>query len=171
MKIKPVVITAALLATAMKIHPFDLMSHPEIAGENAVFFNTSLVSYEPPPNEWNMTIPKIKFSFDYVFPWLLPFFAGLYMEAPQPNLTSFGTRIGYHFDMEIDNLDIYLMYCFDFGFLRAAKLTEYGVPAPEVRYFDFRAGLRYIFGKLFGLYIESDYKLDALVLGLTIKLN
>jgi hypothetical protein len=64
-----------------------------------------------------MTIPKIKFSFDYVFPWLLPFFAGLYMEAPQPNLTSFGTRIGYHFDMGIDNLDIYLMYCFDFGFL------------------------------------------------------
>jgi hypothetical protein len=33
------------------------------------------------------------------------------------------------------------------------------------------AGLRYIFGKIFGLYIESDYKLDALILGLTVKLN
>jgi hypothetical protein len=63
------------------------------------------------------------------------------------------------------------MYCFDFGFTRWRRLRAEGAPAPEVRYYDFRAGLRYVFGKLFGLYIESDYKLDALILGLTIKLN
>jgi hypothetical protein len=73
--------------------------------------------------------------------------------------------------MEVDNLDIYVMYCFDFGFLRAAELEARSVLAPEIRYYDFRAGLRYIFGKIFGLYIESDYKLDALILGLTVKLN
>jgi hypothetical protein len=168
---KRLVLLHILLVTAVNIYSFDLMSHPETAGENAVFFNTSLVSYEPPPNEWNMTIPKFKFSFDYVFPWLLPFFAGFYMEAPQPNLTSFGIRAGYHFDMEIDNLDIYLMYCFDFGWTRWRQLRAEGVPVPEIRYFDFRAGLRYVFGKLFGLYIETDYKLDALIMGLTLKLN
>jgi hypothetical protein len=146
------------------------MSHPDTAGNNAVFFNTSIAAFRT-AGEWEVTVPKFKFSLDYVFPWLLPFFAGFYMEAPDPNLTSFGTRIGYHLDMEIDNLDIYIMYCFDFGFTRWRRLRAYGAAAPEVRYFDFRAGLRYVFGKLFGLYIESDYKLDALILGLTIKLN
>jgi hypothetical protein len=159
------------LTPAWNIYSFDLISHPEAAEENAVFFNTSIVSYEPPPNTWNITAPKFKFSLDYVFPWPLPFFIGFYMEAPDPNLTSFGIRTGYHLNMEIDNLDMYFMYCFDFGFLRARRLKAYGVSAPEIRYFDFRAGLRYIFGKLFGLYIESDYKLDALIMGVSIKLN
>lgn len=165
------VILAVLLTAAQTASAFDLLSHPEVAEENAIFFNTSIISYQVPPNEWNITVPKFKFSLDYVFPWLLPFFAGLYMESPDPNLTSFGVRGGYHFDMEIDNLDIYIMYCFDFGWTRGRQLRAYGVTVPEIRYFDFRAGLRYIFGKLFGLYIESDYKLDALILGLTIKLN
>ena len=168
---KAILTAALLLLAALDVSAFDLISHPEIAGENAVFFNTSVISYEPPPNEWNVTVPKFKFSLDYVLPWFLPFFLGFYMESPDHNLTSFGTRAGYHFDMEVDNLDIYVMYCFDFGFLRAAELEARGAPAPEIRYYDFRAGLRYIFGKIFGLYIESDYKLDALILGLTVKLN
>jgi hypothetical protein len=158
------------LTTAFNVYSFDLISHPEIAEENSIFFNTSFVSYRP-GGEWEINAPKFKISLDYALPCPLPFFLGAYMEAPDPNLTSFGARAGYHLDMEADNLDIYIMYCFDFGFTRSRQLRSYGASVPEIRYFDFRAGLRYIFGKLFGLYIESDYKLDALILGLTIKLN
>jgi hypothetical protein len=160
-----------LSLAATRARAFDLFSHPEIAAENSLFFNASIISYQIPPDVWNVTVPKFKLSADYVTPWIAPVFFGLYMEAPVPNLTSFGTRAGYHFNMDVDNLDIYFMWCFDFGFLRRKTLESYGVEVPEIRYFDFRGGMRYVFGKLFGLYIESDYKLNAILLGVTIKLN
>jgi hypothetical protein len=106
--------------------------------------------------------------------YMLPFFpvsAGAYMKSPSPNLASFGTRIACHIDIRNPNTDLYLLYVFDFGFLRNETLLEYGDEEQPLRFYDFRAGARYLFGKFICLSLETDYKLRGLSVGVSLKIQ
>jgi hypothetical protein len=156
-----------LFISAQNIQALDLFVAPYTAGENTIFFNTSIMTFSVINEEegvefnWNITIPRFKTSFDYVPPVSLPFFLGLYFDISKDS--KYGVRGGYHINIDVDEIDLYLIYCFGLDFLQ--KEDE------EIYLYDFRAGFRYMFGSLLGVYLESGLQMKELVVGLTLKLN
>lgn len=156
-----------LLAAVREIQPLDLFIAPYTAGENSIFFNTSVTAFsvinenKKVEFDWSITIPQFKMSLDYVLPVYLPFYLGVYLDISEEN--KYGLRGGYHINLDADKTDLYLIYCFGFDFLQ--KEDE------DVYLYDFRAGFRYMFGSLLGVYMESGFQMRELVLGLALKLN
>jgi hypothetical protein len=165
MKSIPVLLFFILVQSGLPA--LDFWQYPEAADKNAVFLDlrSNVLSFS---EGFRLTLPE--FSADYVLPVGLPFSIGAYFKTPDPNLKSFGLRLGYHINIDDPNTDIYLLYIFDFGFLRNDVLLEYNDEAQEIHWYDFRAGIRYEFG-LFCLALESDYKLQGLNISISLKLN
>ncbi|MDR2489953.1 MAG: hypothetical protein LBD20_00955 [Spirochaetaceae bacterium] len=162
----------------------DLWQYPEAADKHAMFLSGYIAAlsfsegfvlgvpsgYEEAPND-SVFAHAPAFTFDYMLPFGLPLSLGLYMATPNPNLKHFGIRSAYHFDIEKEKIDLYFLYCFDFGWLRNDVLAEYGDTTVEMRFFDFRAGVRYLFGKFIALTIETGHYLKCISFGVSIKLN
>jgi hypothetical protein len=147
------------------INALDLKSCPEAAERGTVFIDINACRY--------IFFDEIEVDLAVrvdVLPFPIPLSIGAFIAAPRPNLKSFGLRIAYHLDIEIEKLDLYFLYSLDLGFLRNGILAEYGDEKQSARFYDFRAGLRYMFG-MFGLYIETDFKLRGLVFGVSVKIN
>jgi hypothetical protein len=144
----------------------DFWRYPEAAEEHAVFFTATFFSLQVDTG-FSFFPPEL--SVDYMLPFF-PVSAGVYMKSPVPNLTSFGTRLAFHIDIREPNTDLYFLYVFDLGFLRNEVLLEHGDQAQPVHYYDFRAGVRYLFGKFICLSLETGYKLRGVSVGIAIKI-
>jgi hypothetical protein len=112
-----------------------------------------------------------EFHIDYMLPVGLPFSLGAYFKTPAPNLKSFGLRAGYHIDLDNEYADLYAVYVFDFGFVRNTTLIRHGDEAQDIRWFDFRAGIRWRFGRFMCMYAETGWKLQSMYFGISVKLN
>jgi hypothetical protein len=158
---------ALLLLAAAPLSALSLWRHPEAAERNALFLNAGLaeISFAD-----GFSFRGSEFSFDFL-PLFLPLSAGAYFRLPEPNLKSFGLRAAYHVDTGDPKTDLYFLYVFDCGFLRNEDLVYHGDEAQPLRFYDFRAGVRRLFGKVFCIVIETGYKLSGLRIGLSVKLN
>jgi hypothetical protein len=146
----------------------NLWQYPEMAEKNSLFLGGLAASLS---FDEGFGTPPAELQLDYLLPFGLPFSAGVYFKVPDPNLTSFGIRAAYHIDLESENIDLYVFYVFDLGFLRNDLLLEYGDRAQEIRRYDFRAGVRRKFGRFVCLSVESGFKLRAVHFGIALKLN
>jgi hypothetical protein len=162
----PALILFLCLLPAAGLAALDLWRHPQAAEKNAIFADAGL-SF---PDGFTAS-PARLFRLDYLLPLLLPLSAGAYLQAPDPNLTSFGARLGWHIDIRDPAADLYFLYVFDLGFLRNDLLEEYGDEKQELRRYDFRAGLRYRFGRYIFLSLETSFKLFGFSAGLSLKIN
>ena len=146
----------------------DVWRHPEAAEKNALFLNINAASLSF-HNGFYAGLSTLQAGIDYVLPLFLPLSIGGYFNAPNPNLKRFGTRIAYHIDLGDRSTDLYVLYVFDFGFLRNPRLEAYGDEKQPVHFYDFRAGVRRLFGNYFCLTLETDFKLSGLTIGISIK--
>ena len=157
-----------LLLPSSFLPALDLWQYPEAADKNALFLSGQLarLSFTDGFSVWP---PEL--TFDYLLPFGLPVSLGAFMAVPEPNLKHFGARAAYHFDIHSKNIDLFFMYVFDFGWLRNDLLIEYGDEPVEIVYYDFRAGVRRLFGKYIALSIETGHKLQNINFGISIKIN
>ncbi|GMO61596.1 MAG: hypothetical protein Ta2A_07770 [Treponemataceae bacterium] len=162
----------ALLALAIFAHipagAYELNLYPEAADKNAVFVNVKAASIYF-DSGFDFTAQEC--SIDYVQPFFVPLSLGVYFKRPNPNLKSFGIRLGYHINIESPSTNLYALYIMDFGYLRNKKLIAYGDTPQEKLLYDFRIGVRQRFGKYVCLILESENKLSGLSIGISIKLN
>jgi hypothetical protein len=166
MRLFPAAVAMLALASA-PLPALDLWRHPEAADKNALFLNARFagVSFAD-----GFALNTGETSFDFL-PFFLPLSIGAYFKMPEPNLKSFGARAAWHIDIRDAKTDLYFLYVFDCGFLRNSELEYYGDETQPLRLYDFRAGIRRLFGKFFCLVIETDYKFSGFGAGLSIKLN
>jgi len=147
----------------------NLWRHSEIANKNALFIDASITTLAFQDFQWAFLPVDIRII--YLPPLPLPFSIGIFIKTPYPNLKNFGFRIGYHIDLNNPFLDVFFVYSFDLGFIRNRILEEHNDTPVEIRFYDFRTGVRWIFGKHFGLVVETGFKLESLSAFLSIKLN
>jgi hypothetical protein len=168
-KIRAAALAAFLFpaASALNARALELWRHPEAAGINACFLDVRFAELSFTEG-FLVALPEIGADF---LPFRLPFSAGAFFGTPDPNLKSFGLRAGYHADLGDPKTDLYLLYVLDLGFLRADLLEEYGDTAEPARWYDFRAGVRRLFGKYFCLSVETAYKLRGFSIGASVKIN
>jgi hypothetical protein len=156
------------LVFALPLPAFDLRSHPEAAEKNSLFLDVHIagLSFN---DGFAAGLDTLLIRCDYLLPVDLPFSFGAYFKAPNPNLKSFGFRLAYHIDIDNSKTGLYVLYAFDLGFLRNSLLEAYGDETQEVHYYDFRAGVRRLFGKYFCLSLETAYKLSGITVGISVK--
>jgi len=169
---KTTLIFLSLFFSAAALQAFELMNvwrHSEIAGKNSIFCDIGLA----PILFDNLDFPSFPadIRIEYLPPLPLPFSVGAFFKTPQPNLKSFGLRAAYHFDLLDEVTDLYFVYSFDLGFLRNDLLIEYDDTEVEKHLYDFRVGIRRFFGQWLGLVIETGFKLESVILLLSIKIN
>jgi hypothetical protein len=157
-----------LLVPVPFVSAADVWRHPEAAGRNALFLD---VRFSTLSFSGGFTAFYPEFALDYLPPFFLPFSFGVYVKTPDPNLKSFGFRAGYHINLGDDKTDFYVLYVFECGFLRKEILERYGDADPPARYYDFRAGIRRRFGTYVCLSLESDFKFQGIIIGISIKLH
>jgi hypothetical protein len=164
-----ILIASLLLYAAASASAFNVWRHPEIAEKNSMFADVALAPLVFNP-EFDFPILPIEVRLDYMPPLKLPFSVGLFFKTPNPNLNSFGTRLGYHLDLDNPWLDLYFLYVFDFGFIRNNILRKYNDSTVPVHFYDFRAGIRYFFSSNIAVAAETDFKVFGIILMLSIKI-
>jgi hypothetical protein len=152
---------------AAPLAALDFWQWPEAADKNAIFLDARFagISFTD-----GYQIFRPVFSLDYIIPVIAPFSLGAYFKTPDPNLKSFGLRLGYHINLEDPKTDLYGLYVFDFGFTRNDLLARYDDEQQPVNWYDFRAGIRRRFRSLW-LCLETDFKLQGIYIGLSLKIN
>jgi hypothetical protein len=156
-----------LLPSAAPPHAVGLWLYPEAAEAGSLYsgvFSPALSFIDG----FAMRPPDL--FFDFMLPGGLPLSLGAFMEAPDPNLKHFGVRAACHIDVGDPKMDLFFLYVFDCGFVRDDLLLEYNDTPVERRYYDFRAGVRRLFGDVIALSVETDYKLSGLRFGLAVKI-
>jgi hypothetical protein len=168
-KLKIIFLTSFLLVSA-NLFSFDFLTiflHSEIAAKNSVFVDVGIAPLMF--TDWKFNVLPLDVRVEYMLPVPLPFSFGLFLKTPYPNFKSFGTRIGYHFNV-LDNLtDFYVVYSYDFGFLRKDILEEYYDTSVPIHWYDFRFGVRHFFKSRFGVTVETGFKFQDVVFLLSIK--
>lgn len=166
--IKFLLLLLTLLASPLPA--LDLWLYPEAAGEYAFYSGVfaPAVSFE---DGFSFAVQRPELFFDFVLPGKLPFSLGAFIQMPEPNLKHFGPRAAYHINIGDEKTDLFFLYVFDCGFIRNDLLLEYNDTPAERRYYDFRAGVRRLFGKYIALSVESGYKLFDIRFGLAVKIN
>jgi hypothetical protein len=159
----------SFLVCAAGLPALNLWRHPEIADKNALFVDAGMAPLIF--NGLEFPILPLELRLDYLPPLSLPISIGLFMKTPRPNLKSFGTRCGYHFDLDDSKTDLYFVYVFDYGFIRNDILEKYNDTAVQIHRYDFRVGVRRFFGPFIGLAVESDFKVGGIIILLTAKIH
>ena len=149
-------------------HTLNLWQYPEAADRNSLFIDVDFCGLSF--TEGFSIGEPLEIRADYILPFVLPFSVGAFFKTPYPNLKSFGTRLGYHIDIDAPKTDIYVLYAFDFGFVRNDLLEEYGDEIQPIHYYDFRVGLRQIFRSYICISLETGFKLRGLRFALSIKI-
>ena len=160
-------VTAFLISLASPLDAF-IFRHPESAEQHTVFFDAVFVSLSFERGFYS-GLSTFACRADYMLPFRLPFSLGLYADFPDPNLKRFGARLGYHIDINDPKTDLYLLYVFALGFTRNTVLAEYGDETQEMRLYDFRAGIRRSLTRHTCLVLETGYKFQELIFGITVK--
>jgi hypothetical protein len=167
MKTLKIIFLTAFIFISANLPAFDFLTiflHSEIAEKNSVFADVGLAPFVFKDMEFN--ILPLDVRAEYMPPLPLPFSFGLFLKTPYPNFKSFGTRIGYHFNFLIPSTDFYVVYSYDFGFLRRRILEKYHDTSIPVHFYDFRFGVRYLFKSRFGFAVETGFKFkDVIFLG------
>jgi len=176
MKLFKLFLASSILFFAAASSPaFEAMNvwrHSEIAGKNSVFCDIGLSPFFFEGFDLSeYSVLPVDIRIEYFPPFPLPFSLGAFFKTPNPNLKSFGLRGAYHFDLLDDVTDFYVVYSFDFGFLRNDLLIEYNDSPAEKQFYDFRIGVRRFFGQWFGLVIETGFHFESLIVLLSIKIN
>jgi len=169
-RIKIILLTSFILVCT-NLYSFDFMSifmHSEVAGKNSFFADVGLAPFVFKELEFNVL--PLDLRLEYMPPVPLPFSLGLWMKTPNPNLKSFGARIGYHFNLFDPLTDVFIVYSYDFGFLRKDILEKHNDTSVPVHWFDFRFGARHFFRSRYGVSIETDFKFQAIVFLVSIKI-
>jgi len=170
MKTLKIVFLTSFIFISANLYSFDFLTiflHSEIAGKNSVFADVGLAPFVF--KDLQFSILPLDVRVEYMLPVPLPVSFGLFMKTPYPNLKSFGTRIGYHFNV-LDRLtDFYAVYSYDFGFLRKDVLEEYNDTSVPVHWYDFRFGVRHFFKSRFGAAVETGFKFQDVVFLVSIK--
>ena len=165
---RAVAATAVLLCVAAAAHPFDPLRNPEMAGRGSLFLDVgpSPLLFSDPGS---FSVLPVEFRVDWLLPFGPPVSVGAFMITPDPNLKHFGTRLAWHFDLDIPGLNLYVLHVLDLGFVRNAVLESHNDTPVPVRLFDFRVGVRRAFGEVFGLGVETAYHLRGLHFLLSVK--
>jgi len=161
-----------LFTVSSRLPALDFMNiwrHSVIADKNSVFCDTGLAPFVF--GESDFPILPLDIRIEYLPPFPLPISLGAFFKTPHPNLKSYGLRSAYHFDLLDDLTDFYIVYSFDFGYLRNELLLEYNDTPVNKYLFDFRVGLRRFFGQWFGLVIETGFHFESVIILLSIKIN
>jgi hypothetical protein len=164
--LKPFFFSICLAVVVTDLSAFDLWQHPEVAERNSLFVSGAAPIYSF--SDGFQLVPQ--FSFDYMLPVRFPFSVGGYFKTPSPNLTSFGVRAAYHINLDRPRTDFYFFYVFDFGFVRNDLLKKYNDERQPVHLYDFRAGFRQRINHFLFMQIETDFKFQGIIMGLSIKL-
>ena len=157
-----------LVAAAATLPAFDLWQHPESAERNSLFVTAAGPEISISDGFEFQLVPQ--FTFDYMLPFRFPLSLGTFFKTPSPNLKSFGARIAYHINLDQQKTNLYVLYVFDFGFIRNDLLQRYGDERQPLRFFDFRIGLRRRINHFLFIQIESDFQFQGIVLGISAKL-
>jgi hypothetical protein len=156
-----------LLLMSLRGYALDFWQFPEGAERYALFLDIKAASLSF-KDGFGTYYPELCAD---VLPFPLPLSIGAFIKMPDPNLKSFGVRAGYHLNLGDEFTDLYVLYAFDFGFIRNDLLTRYGDEKQTPRYYDFRIGVRRIFGTFFCLVLETDFKSKGITVGVSIKVN
>jgi len=170
MKLIKIIFLTSLFFISADLFSFDFLTifqHSEIAPKNSLFADAGLAPFVFKELEFNVLPLDIRI--EYMLPVPLPLSFGLFMKTPYPNLKSFGTRIGYHFNLFDRMTDIYVIYSFDFGFLRKDILEEHNDVSAPIHWYDFRFGARHFFKSRYGAAIETDFKFQSVIFLVSIK--
>jgi hypothetical protein len=165
---KALLITALLAAGLRPARAVDVWRYPAAADKNSLFVNVRFFSLMFTDEPFSFYLPE--FSVDWLPPFFVPVSVGAFFKTPAPNLDSFGTRLAYHVNLGDTKTDLYFLYVFDLGFIRNETLAEYGGEERPVYYYDFRAGVRRLFGPFVCLTLETEFKARGFSLGITAKL-
>ena len=170
MKIKIIFLTSFIFISA-NLFSFDFLTvfqHSEIAGKNSIFADVGLAPFVFEDMVFNVL--PLDLRLEYMLPVPLPVSFGLFMKTPNPNFKSFGARIGYHFNLFDRFTDIFIIYSYDFGFLRKDILEEYNDTSVPIHWYDFRFGARHFFRSRYGAAVETGFKFQDIVFLVTIKI-
>ena len=96
---------------------------------------------------------------DYMMPFGFPLSVGLTLRTMDH--TAIGLRLGYHINLNVSNIDAYVLYAADLVAREGVIKLEYG---PGI-------GVRRRFGRFFCLHLETGHKFEKINLGLSMKLN
>ena len=165
-------IFSSFLFSAPDLSALDLINiwrHSEIAGKNSVFLDAGLAPILF--DDLQLKVLPVDIRIEYFPPFPFPFAAGVFMKTPNPNLKSFGCRVAYHFDTFDPFTDFYIVYSYDFGYLRNDLLIEYNDTPVENYQYDFRIGVRRFFDSWIGIGIETGFHFEGIVIMLSIKIN
>ncbi|GMO58563.1 MAG: hypothetical protein Ta2G_18620 [Termitinemataceae bacterium] len=165
MKIRRTILFITIVFLSGSLYAYELF--PEAAEKNSLFFNVKAIGISFTKG---FLLKQQEAGIDYVLPIFIPLSLGAYFRVPDPNLKVFGLRLAYHVNVDVEDLDLYAFYVFDFGFLRNNLLRKYGDEEQEIHYYDFRFGVRYLAGKYFCLMLETDFKLKGLNIGVAVKI-
>ena len=165
---KRVFFTVLCFSAAAVLSAFDLWQHPEAAEQNSLFVGASAPVLLISDGFEFQLVPQ--FNLDYMLPTRLPFSLGAFLKTPSPNLNSFGLRAAYHINLDQERINLYFLYVFDFGFVRNDLLEQYGDERRPIRFFDFRAGVRWRLNRFLFIQVESDFQFRGFILGLSVKL-
>jgi len=147
-----------LLLFSCTASAFDFWQYPEMADRHA-FFVGGLVGFFSLDEFFSIQSPY--FYVDYLLPVGLPFSVGLSAVALDPDVLRFGTRIGYHVNLDDEFTDLYLVYTLDY------------LSNPDGRFIEFggRIGIRRLLGRYICLNIETGFKLLTVTFGISVKLK
>ena len=165
---KTLLITVLLAAGLLPVRAIDVWRYPEAADKNSLFVNVKFFSLMFAEEPFSFYLPE--FSVDWLPPFFVPISIGAFLKTPDPNLDSFGTRLAYHVNLGDAKTDLYVLYVFDLGFTRNDALVEYGGVERPVYFYDFRAGVRRLFGSFVCLTLETEFKARGFSLGITAKI-
>jgi hypothetical protein len=168
-KLKIILLTSFLFISA-DLFSFDFLTiflHSETAGKNSVFADVGLAPLVF--KDFQFSVLPLDVRVEYMPPVPLPFSFGLFLRTPYPNFKSFGTRIGYHFNFPVPLTDFYVVYSYDFGFLRKDILEEHHDTSVPIHWYDFRFGARHFFKSRFGVAVETGFKFQDVVFLVSIK--
>jgi hypothetical protein len=153
-----------LFVVVLPVSSFDLWQYSVAADKGTIFAGVFAANFafdfnNPPDSKFSFDHPD--FYIDYILPVGLPFSLGLSLDSLHTDQYGFGVRPGYHINFDVPNLDIYIMYTTDVDISKTKMVLDHGV----------RLGLRYVFNDLFCVCVETGYRFERLLFGVSVKLN
>jgi len=165
------ILLLAFFLISPSLHAFGALKfffHSEAAEKNSIFVDVGLAPLTF--KGFSFPILPLDIRLEYLPPIPLPFSLALFIKTPNPNLKSFGARLGYHFNVFYKAIHLYAVYSHDFGYLRNAVLEKYNDTPVPYNFYDFRFGARYLFRSRIGISIETGWKFQDVIFLLSIKI-
>ena len=142
----------------------DFWRYPEAADKDAMFagaYAASLVFNIDNPRDFRYEFYFPEFYLDYVLPVGLPFSFGTSLKPLTPDVFGVGARAGYHINLNVPDLNLYVMYAVTFGITSDFSVIEFGP----------RIGARYRLFSFICLNVETGLAMKTIHFGIAIKLN